>query len=272
MPASSPAGSHPAATAGGAGTAVTRADPSAAASRGLPSAVWRAGQDRRLAMIRHFGRPTGARALDIGCGLGMYTRRLAEDGATAFGLEVEWARAREARAGGLDVFAGVSEALPFASGSLDLLLLHEVLEHVADDRATAVEIGRVLAPGGRALIFVPNRLWPFETHGIWWRGRYRFGNIPLVNYLPDPLRNRLAPHVRVYTAAGLRDVFADLPLRVLHHGQIYPGYDKLAARRPVLGRLLRAVTYALERTPLQRFGLSHMLVLERVKPMDGPSV
>lgn len=242
-----------------------------AASRGLPSALWRAGQDRRLAMIRHFGRPAGAQALDIGCGLGMYTRRLADDGALSFGLEVEWARAREARAGALDVFAGVSEALPFAAGSLDLVLLHEVLEHVADDRATAVEISRVLAPGGRALIFVPNRLWPFETHGIWWRGRYRFGNMPLVNYLPDPLRNRLAPHVRVYTAAGLREVFAELPLRVLHHGQIYPGYDKLAARRPGLGRLLRAVTYALERTPLERFGLSHLLVLERVEPMDGRS-
>ena len=90
-----------------------------------------------------------------------------------------------------------------------------------------MEISRVLAPGGRALIFVPNRLWPFETHGIWWRGRYRFGNMPLVNYLPDPLRNRLAPHVRVYTAAGLREVFAELPLRVLHHGQIYPGCWRL---------------------------------------------
>lgn len=235
-----------------------------AASRGLPSAVWRAGQDRRLAMIRHFGRPAGARALDIGCGLGMYTRRLVEDGAQAFGLEVEWARAREARAGDLDVFAGASEALPFAGDSLDLVLMHEVLEHVADDRATALEIGRVLAPGGRALIFVPNRWWPFETHGVWWRGSYRFGNMPLVNYLPDPLRNRLAPHVRVYTAKGLREVFAGLPLKVLHHGQIYPGYDKLAARRPGLGRLLRGLSYALERTPLQRFGLSHLLVLERV--------
>lgn len=241
-----------------------------AASRGLPSALWRRGQDRRLAMIRHFGRPAGRRALDVGCGLGMYTARLAEEGALAFGLEVEWPRAREARARGLAVFAGVSEALPFEDGSLDLLLLHEVLEHVADDAATAREIARVLAPGGRALIFVPNRLWPFETHGIVWRGRYRFGNIPGVNYLPDPLRNRLAPHVRVYTAGGLRSLFAASDLQEVHLGQIYPGYDKLAARRPALGVLLRRLTYALERTPLQRFGLSHLLVLERGAEAEAP--
>ena len=112
-------------------------------------------------------------------------------------------------------------------------------------------------------MFVPNRLYPFETHGIYWRGRYRFGNAPLVNYLPSVLRNRLAPHVRAYTVRSLRHLFADLPVRVVHHTQVFPGYDKLAARVPALARLLRAVTYTLERTPLRWFGLSHLLVLER---------
>jgi len=86
---------------------------------------------------------------------------------------------------------------------------------VADDRATLREVGRVLAPGGRAVIFVPNRLWPFETHGTVWRGRYRPGNAPFVNYLPDPVRNHLAPHVRVYTRHGLRGLVKGLPLAVV---------------------------------------------------------
>jgi hypothetical protein len=55
----------------------------------------------------------------------------------------------------------------------------------------------------------------------------------------------------------------DLPVRVIHHTQVYPGYDNIIARAPALGRLMRSVTYALERTPLCVFGLSHMLVLER---------
>ncbi|MBE9472521.1 MAG: class I SAM-dependent methyltransferase, partial [Chloroflexi bacterium] len=54
-----------------------------------------------------------------------------------------------------------------------------------------------------------------------------------------------------------------LPVRVVHHTQVFPGYDNVVARAPVLGRALRAVTYALERTPLRAFGLSHLLVMEK---------
>lgn len=240
-----------------------------AASRGLPSYLWRAGQDRRLAMLRSHLELDGARVLDVGCGVGMYTRRLAEAGASATGLEVDWPRAVEARERGLNVVAAFGEDLPFGDASFDAILSHEVLEHVADDRACMAEIARILAPGGRAAVFVPNRWWPFETHGVFWHGGYRFGNIPLVNYLPDPLRNHLAPHVRVYTDGTLTGLLADLPLRVVHHERVFPGYDKLAARRPRLGGLLRKLSYALERGPLSILGLSHYLVVERC---DSPDV
>lgn len=50
---------------------------------------------------------------------------------------------------------------------------------------------------------------------------------------------------------------------VVVHTQIYPGYDKIVARRARLGVLLRALTYALERTPLRALGLSHLLVVEK---------
>jgi SAM-dependent methyltransferase len=242
----------------------------AAASRGQPSFVWRAGQDRRLARIAAAAPPGARAALDVGCGLGMYTAQLARLSGFAVGLEVEWARALAARQSGLDVAAAVSEHLPFRDGAFDLVLLHEVLEHVADDRATAREVARVLAPGGRGVVFVPNRWWPFETHGLYWRGRYRFGNMPLVNYLPDAARNRLAPHVRVYTAHGLRALFDGLPLRLIHHGRVFPGYDKLAARRPRLGGWVRRVSYALEATPARLLGLSHLLVVERLTEAAPP--
>jgi SAM-dependent methyltransferase len=157
----------------------------------------------------------------------------------------------------------VCEKLPYADNYFDLILNHEVIEHVQDDRATAAEMVRVLKPGGRAVIFAPNRLYPFETHGHYWNGVYYFGNTPLINYLPDLVRNRLAPHVRVYTAEGLRSLFLGLPVRVVKHTQIYPGYDNLLYRRPALGKLLRRVTYALEQSPLTVFGISHLLVLEK---------
>jgi hypothetical protein len=124
---------------------------------------------------------------------------------------------------------------------------------------------RAVRPGGRILIFVPNRLYPFETHGVFWRGKYRFGNIPLVNWLPAVLRDRLAPHVRAYTASGLCRLFDGHPVRIIHHAVVFPGYDNIVARKPGLGRLLRTVTYALERTPLRAFGLSHLLVVEKMR-------
>ncbi|MBI5876076.1 MAG: methyltransferase domain-containing protein [Chloroflexi bacterium] len=234
--------------------------------RGHPSYVWRAGQDRRLAMIQRHAPLTGARVLDIGCGIGAYVTQFASRGARAFGVDVEFDRVRHPIGAGLApaLAQSVSEALPFASGTFDMALLHEVIEHVQDDRLTVSEALRVVRPGGRVIIFAPNRGWPFETHGIFWRGRYHFGNIPLVPYLPDLLRSRLAPHVRTYTVRSIRRLADGLPARVAAHTQVYPGYDNLAARRPALGRALRDVTYALEATPLRIFGLSHLLVLEKL--------
>jgi SAM-dependent methyltransferase len=144
------------------------------------------------------------------------------------------------------------------------VLSHEVIEHVADDRRAAREMIRVLRPGGRVILFCPNRWYPFETHGHYWRGEYHFGNTPLINYLPNALRNKLAPHVRAYTAAGIRQLFAGLPARVIQHTQIYPGYDNLVQRRPAVGKVLRTTTYTFERTPLKKFGLSHFLVVEKL--------
>ena len=235
------------------------------AERGVPSLVWRGGQERRLAMIRAAadGRLDGGRVLDVGCGIGLYMRAFRRFTPHVFGVEIEGERAREALTGGAVVQAP-GEALPFAGGAFDLVLSHEVIEHVADDRAATAEMVRVLQVGGRLVLFCPNRLYPFETHGHYWRGRYHFGNTPLINYLPDRLRDRLAPHVRAYTIRGLRALFEGLPVRIVAHTQIYPGYDNLLARRPALAGWLRRGTYALEQTPLRIFGLSHFLVAEKV--------
>jgi SAM-dependent methyltransferase len=204
----------------------------------------------------------GGRVLDVGCGVGMYVRGFRQFTPHVFGVEIEGERAREASAFG-EVIQSPGEALPFAEGSFDLVLSHEVIEHVADDRASVTEMMRVLKVGGRLALFCPNRLYPFETHGHYWRGQYHFGNTPFINYLPDQLRNRLAPHVRAYTTRGLRALFEGLPARIIAHRQIYPGYDNLLARYPTLGRLIRWGTYRLEQTPFRVFGLSHFLLAEK---------
>lgn len=231
--------------------------------RGAPSYVWRTGQTRRLAMVQHWAPLAGRTVLDVGCGVGMYTAAFLQQTPHVYGIEVEFARAQEARPRSAGVTQAVGESLPYPDGSFDVVFSHEVLEHVADDRACVSEMVRVTAPGGRLVIFVPNRLYPFETHGMFWRGRYRFGNIPFISWLPNPLRNRLAPHVRAYTTADLRRLSDPLPVRWVHHTVIFPGYDNIVARSRSLGGALRRLTYMLEKTPLRALGLSHLLVLEK---------
>lgn len=226
---------------------------------GQPSYVWRAGQDRRLDLIRRYVSLEGTRILDVGCGIGTYVRKLQELSERAYGIDIDPARLRSAAARGLS--AAASERLPFADNAFDVVLLNEVIEHVRDDAATLREACRVTRTGGHVVVYAPNRLYPFETHGVYLGKRYVFGNIPLVNYLPDPLRRRLAPHVRAYTTGGLRRLVDALPFEVVAHTQVYPGFDNIAARSRTLGSLLRNVLHRLEGTALRAFGLSHFLVL-----------
>jgi SAM-dependent methyltransferase len=236
-----------------------------AAARGVPSLVWRAGQERRLAMLNAAAPLAGRRVLVDGCGIGMYVQAVRRFTPDVVGLDIERERVSEGRAAGLPgLLCAACEQLPFPSASFDVVFSHEVLEHVQDDRAACLEMARVLRPGGRAVIFVPNRLYPFETHGVYWRGQYRFGNAPLVNWLPDRARRALAPHVRAYTARGLVALFDGAPVRRVSLRQVYPGFDNVVARHGAAGRALRATMQALERSPFQAFGLSHLLVMERV--------
>lgn len=228
---------------------------------GNPSFVWRTGQDRRLNLIRRYVRLEGSRVLDIGCGIGTYVRKLSELADRAYGIDIDSARVRQGTTGSLAV--AVSERLPFESEAFDMVLLNEVIEHVENGRETLVEACRVARPGGHIVIYAPNRLYPFETHGVYLGDRYRFGNIPLVNYLPDPLRDRLVPHARAYTSNAMRKLIAGLPATLVVHTQVYPGFDNIAARRGRLGQSLRNIFYRLEQTPLRAFGLSHFIVLRK---------
>ena len=241
-----------------------------AAELGQPSMVWRAGQERRLQMILAAadGREVGW-VLDNGCGVGAYLEHLAPLAERAIGLEYDIARATQASRQSSEILSARGELLPFPDASFDLILSHEVIEHVDDDRLAVREMVRALRPpvegrpAGRLALFVPNRGYPFETHGIFWRGQYRFGNFPLVNYLPRATRDRLAPHVRVYTGRDLERLFEGLPVRILQRTVIYGAYDNIIARWARFGRSLRSALHAVERTPLRVFGLSHFWVLER---------
>jgi SAM-dependent methyltransferase len=237
-----------------------------AALRGEPSYVWRAGQQRRLEMVLKAAESRiDGNVFEDGCGVGSYLARMENDKNCVIGMDIEFARAQDAKMKSPRVLCGVGEHLPFPSDSFDLILSHEVLEHVQNDQEAVNEIIRTLKPGGRLALFCPNRGYGFETHGIYWRGKYHFGNIPLVNYLPRRWRDKLAPHVNVYTRRDLKNLFKNLPVKFISVHTVFGAYDNIIARFPRLGKILRAVLQMLEKTPFQVFGLSHFWVVEKTR-------
>lgn len=102
----------------------------------------------------------GEKVMNIGIGNGDFERAAALRGAVVYTLDpseraVE--RIRDELSLGARALTGRSEAIPLADGSLDVVVMSEVLEHLgdADLTATLTEVNRVLRPGGRFLGTVP---------------------------------------------------------------------------------------------------------------------
>jgi SAM-dependent methyltransferase len=234
-----------------------------AAELGNPSFVWRFGQDRRLSLIRRYADLENRRILDIGCGIGTYVKKFREFSPHVSGVDIDFDRVREGARSVPNLVMAVGEHLPYRDEAFDVVLLNEVIEHVRDDHVTMQEAVRVTRKGGHVFIYAPNRLYPFETHGIYLGKRYVFGNIPLANYLPGPLRSKVIPHARAYLKRDIRRVLRGLDVTVEEHTFVYPGFDNIVRRSPLAGGVLRRLLYRAEHTPLRNFGLSHFVVLRR---------
>ena len=231
---------------------------------GHPSYVWQRGLERRLQLIRRHVPLEERRILDIGSGIGVWMRRFLDFSSDVFGVEIDEDKARAGIGSALKVAVAPSEAVPFRDNSFDVVFLHEVIEHVQDDRQTIMEAVRCLRPGGHVVIFAPNRMYPFDTHGFFWGERFIFRQLPLVNYTPDFVRDRFCHHVRIYTRRRIRRLFSGLNVEFVVASHVYPGLDNWARRSPRLGRALQMTAALAEHTPLRSFGISHFVVARKV--------
>jgi ubiquinone/menaquinone biosynthesis C-methylase UbiE len=147
--------------------------------------------------------PDGARVLEVGCGPGHLSIRLArQHGLDTTGLDldpvmIERARVNAGRTsegfGRLpperlpSFLVGDVASLPFPDGSFDLVVSTMSMHHWADPAAGLAEMARVLRPGARALV------WDFRP-----------GYVPLHGKLPDPVEHTRGTPLRVVSATPWR--------------------------------------------------------------------
>ncbi len=91
----------------------------------------------------------GERILDVGCGDGQLTARLAATGAIVTGVDASTAMVEAARARGIDADHAQAEQLPYLDAAFDAVFSNAALHWVRDQKAMLAEVRRVLRPGGR---------------------------------------------------------------------------------------------------------------------------
>ena len=110
----------------------------------------------KTARIRELTSPDQA-ILDIGCGTGTILRSLAEAGYRSLhGMEISDYACQRLEREGIRMSQGSLLDLPMADATFDVVISSQVLEHVIRRRRFIEQIDRVLKPGGRAFIFVPD--------------------------------------------------------------------------------------------------------------------
>jgi len=182
---------------------------------GAPAAAGQFVLGRRARLAAAFLPWPRGHLVDFGCGNGAQTLRFAEkfdritgvdinpDFTVAFDQEI----ARRGLGDRITTVATDGGPVPLPDGSADCLTSFTVLEHVADERETLAEMRRLLRPGGRLLLTVPNRWWLFETHGAdlpllpWNR-------VPFVSWWPTRLHDRYA-RARIYRKRQVRRLLTE---------------------------------------------------------------
>jgi 2-polyprenyl-3-methyl-5-hydroxy-6-metoxy-1,4-benzoquinol methylase len=218
-------------------------------------------QDTVLRVAEQMGMTQQLDVADIGCGAGTQCSLWAERGHRVFGLDVNeplisLARQRTAETGLVISFeVGTATALPWADSTMDVCLLPELLEHVADWQSCLNEAARVLRPGGILYLSTTNVLCP----------RQEEFDLPLYSWYPGFLKRyceRLAtttrpalaghakyPAVNWFSFYGLRAFLRPLGFRCMDRFDLVDTSGKT--------RLAMFIVTALRSNPVLRF-LGHV--------------
>ena len=143
--------------------------------------------------------------LDLGCGDGTAAGLAAQHNPGHHMIGLDWLAGslRQARRPGLTVVQAGIDSVPVASGSADVVIMSELIEHLVDTDAALEEVRRVLKPGGSLLLSTPNL-------AAWYN--------------------------RGLVALGVQPIFSEVSLRGVYGrpGQVVAGHLHLFTRRALV--------------------------------------
>lgn len=160
-----------------------------------PAGRVRAERRARL-LIKEAGLAPGVRCLELGCGTGEFTLRIAESGCDLVGVDISEATAaicRDRVGSRADIAVGDIETGAGLEGPFDAIVGVSVLHHVDLESCLATTFS-LLRPGGRFAFSEPNMINPQI-----WAER----NIGVIRRL-----RRVTPHETAFTPGQLRRAFS----------------------------------------------------------------
>lgn len=150
-------------------------------------------QRRRVRDIRRAVEGPVRRLLDVGCGVGFFLRELgrAFPGAEALGVEVGGPAADHAESLGLTLHKTSFDQVALEPGSVDVLCMNHLVEHLPDPAAALARAAALVRPGGVIEVEVPR----LDGWGRRWLGRWWWPHMP-------------PQHIQIFSAEGLARALA----------------------------------------------------------------
>ena len=155
-------------------------------------------------ILAWLGEGRGRRILDVGAADGIVSGKLTERGWRVTGIEGDLALA-QAGAAHCErmITANLNREIPEVGGPFEVILYGDVLEHLIDPMRVLVELNRCLAPGGFAIISVPN-IAHLYIRLLLLLGRFDYIDRGILDHT----------HLRFFTAHSLRALIADAGLAI----------------------------------------------------------
>jgi len=216
----------------------------------------------------------GKTLLDIGCGNGLYTIRFARSAWRTIGLDIAEESLNEARRNrtqpeaGPEFIKASAENLPFPDGVFDVVLAIEVLDHIENQDSAIREANRVLGHGGYLAVYVPNKLYPFETHGLRLGRRTLHGfhgSIPFFSWCPQLLRKKFE-RARIYRKKDITSLVERNGFTIGKVDYMYPPLDRLGSEWTKA--FLRKFLAMLDGNRFtKKFGMSIFVLAQKAMPV-----